>query len=120
MAILDLNELASAAFRRKIWQLLFELTLLAALPINATLASINWNVTINDPGSTYQAYYGPIQSILAAALDEYSELLASPVQSTIQIEVSFSASVVRSTGYSDTSVFVANQAGVNVFEQGVA
>jgi hypothetical protein len=120
MATLDPNALVSAAFRRNNCQLLFGLTLLAALPTNVALASINWDVSVSAPGGAYQSYYAPIQSNLAAALEECSELLASPVQSTIQIEVSFSTAVMRSTGFSDTSVFVANQAGVNIFEQGVA
>ena len=83
-------------------------------------AAITWNVSVNDPGLTYQAYYAPIESNLSAALTEWSSCLASPHPSSIEIEISFSTGVTRSTGYSATSVFTNNLGGVNVYEQGVA
>jgi hypothetical protein len=82
--------------------------------------AIVWNVSVNDPGSTFQAYYEPIESNLSAALNEYSSLLVSNTPSSIQIEIGFSSSVTRSTGYSATSVFVGDFEGTNVFAQGVA
>ena len=85
-----------------------------------TPASINWNVSINDPGLAYQPYYAPIESNLSAALNEWSSHLVSNTPSSIEIEIGFSSSVNRSTGYSATSVYTNTLNGVNIYEQGVA
>jgi hypothetical protein len=77
-------------------------------------------MSFNDPGASFQPYYDLIETNLSAAIGNYSRLLVSPIASSIQIEISFSDSVTRATGFSDTSAFVRNQAGVNIFEQGVA
>jgi hypothetical protein len=103
--------------------LLFSITgLMGQLLLSAATSkgAIAWDVSVNDPGSTYSAYYAPIETNLAAALNEYSRFLVSNTPSSIQIEISFSPSVTRSTGYSATSVFVGNVGGVNVYTQSVA
>ena len=79
----------------------------------------SWDLSINDPGAAYQAYYASIESCLLAAAEEWSTHLVSTVPSSIQIEVDITASVSRAGGIA-TSVFVSNRDGVNIFEQGVA
>jgi hypothetical protein len=96
------------------------IVVLSSLVAAGSKGAITWDVSVNDPGSTFQGYYAPIESNLSAALSEYSSLLISNTPSSIQIEISFSPSVTRSTGYSATSAFVDNIGGVNVYEQGVA
>ncbi len=105
---------------RNLHTLMAVLALLLWLLTTTSRGAITWNVSINDPGSTYQAYYAPIESNLSAALTEWSNCLASLHPSSIEIEISFSTSVTRSTGYSATSVFTNTVGGVNVYEQGVA
>jgi hypothetical protein len=93
---------------------------LSLLTAASSIGAIVWDVSMNDPGSTYSAYYEAIDSNLSAALDEYSHRLVSTMPRSIQIEISFSSSVTRSTGYSATSVFVSNVDGINVSTQSVA
>ncbi|HTM52557.1 MAG TPA: hypothetical protein VL175_00930 [Pirellulales bacterium] len=84
-------------------------------------AAINWNLTINDPGSSFKAYYAPIQSNLSAALGDWSSHLFSGGSRNIEVEIDFTdVGITRSTGYSATSVFTKNVGGINVFEQAVA
>jgi len=99
----------------------FAFTLLSILLVSAgAQAAITWDVSINDPGSMYQAYYAGIQSNLSAALSDWSTHLVSSTTSSIQIEIDFSTSVTRSTAFSAASAFVDTVNGVNVYEQGVA
>jgi hypothetical protein len=82
--------------------------------------AITWDISFNDPGASFQPYYDLIETNQSAAIGNYSRLLVSPTASSIEIEISFSDGVTRSTGFSDTSAFIRNEAGVNIFEQGVA
>jgi hypothetical protein len=118
--VIHLADQGSTMRPRKLHCWFTAVVLLSSLVPASTWGAITWDVSFNDPGSTFQPYYEPIESNLSAALNEYSSLLVSNTPSSIQIEIGFSPSVTRSTGYSATSAFVDNIAGVNVYEQGVA
>lgn len=83
-----------------------------------TEAAVTFNVTFDDPNSTYASFYAPIQSNLIAAGQDWSQYLEG--QATLDIIVRFDPNTTRAGGRSATTVYVGTDATRNVFEQGMA
>jgi len=92
-------------------------TTILALSINPALATVMYTVTIDDPGNTFAAFHGPIESNVLAAGAQWSQFLVG--DATIDLLIGFSQ-IPTTSGNSVTSAFVRNNGTFNVFEQGAA
>ncbi|HEV8292195.1 MAG TPA: hypothetical protein VGP94_09735 [Tepidisphaeraceae bacterium] len=79
-------------------------------------AQVIWNVSFDDPGGAWSAYYNDITRNLQAAAREWGRLFDS--NASIEIQVKFDPNVTRAGGGSATTVFLRNTNGLNIFEQG--
>ena len=76
------------------------------------------NVNIDDPGGTYSAFHAQITNHTIAAGEMWGRHFAGTT--TIDVDIFFDGSIATANGRSDTSSFVANRGGFNIFEQSVA
>lgn len=79
--------------------------------------AVNFQVTFNDPGGTWSAYYAPIQSNLEAAGKWWARRLNG--NANLEIVISF-ADIPTGNGGSMTSVFIGTSGPYDIFEQGAA
>ena len=81
-------------------------------------AQVTWNISFDDPGGTWSAYYNDITRNLQAAAREWGRLFDS--SASIEIQVKFDPNATRAGGGSATTVKVRTENGINVWEQGAA
>lgn len=102
------------------------LTILTASVVLATIglvaparAAITFNVSFNDPGNAFAAYYADITSHALAAGNDWGSRLVSNTPSSLEIIVNF-PNIPRASGRSMVSSFFGTVNGTNIFEQGAA
>lgn len=93
---------------------------LGIIPCRSADAQISFNISFNDPGAAYAAYYDPITSNLLAAGNDWSRYLVSNTPSSLEIEIAFPTNIPRATGRSFTGSFVGTFNGIDTFEQAAA
>lgn len=95
------------------------LILLIPLASGTASAAIFFDVSFDDPGNSYAAYYGGIEAAVVAAGSEWARHLVSVQNVTIETVVGFSG-IATASGSSLTSHFRENDGTYNVYDQGVA
>lgn len=83
-----------------------------------TLPAITFTVSFDDPSASQAAYYSGLEQNLLAAGAQWSQHLAGTA--TIDVVIRFSNVVPRATGGSETVVFVREEDGINVYQEGAA
>jgi hypothetical protein len=81
-------------------------------------ASVTFQLTFEDPGGAYSAYYAGINSNFLAAGNMWSEHFTS--NASLQVVVRFTDSVVRASCPSITTALVSQSGGMRTYEQGAA
>jgi hypothetical protein len=78
-----------------------------------------WNISFNDPGGTWSAYYANITKVIKAAGQEWGQLFNSTA--SIEITVGFDNTLATAYGRSLTTSYLYHSAdGLDIYEQGVA
>jgi hypothetical protein len=85
----------------------------------AAQAAITFQVTFDDPGGTYAAYYDRIRSNLVAAGNEWASYYGNGHSASLQVQLSFSDVATVSTA-SVANWFVRQSNGYSIYEQGAA
>jgi hypothetical protein len=82
-------------------------------------ARVTWNVSWNDPGGAWDAYYADIERVVRAAGEEWGRLFDS--SASMEVQVSFSQELATSSGHSLATAFVDhNPDGFDIYEMGAA
>jgi PEP-CTERM motif len=95
---------------------------MGALALGVTLsvaarAEVAYQVSFNDPGAMYSAYYDEIRSNVLSAGSEWATYLATPFSVSLQVQVNF-ADIDEASGASVTNAYVGMRNGIATFEQG--
>lgn len=90
----------------------------ATHPLRAE-AAITFQVSFNDPGSTYASFYDGIRSNVVSAGAEWANLLGSNYSASLQVQLSF-ADIATASGASVTNSYVGLRGGLSTYEQGAA
>jgi hypothetical protein len=91
---------------------------LALQPLPAD-AAITFQVSFNDPGSLYTAYYDRIRSNVISAGNEWASHFGSGSSASVQVQLSF-ADIATASGASLTNAYVGVSGGIATYEQGAA
>jgi len=82
-------------------------------------AAITFQVSFNDPGSLYSAYYDRIRSNVISAGNEWAGFFGSNYNASLQVQLSF-ADIATASGASLTNSYVGVSSGIATYEQGAA
>jgi len=82
-------------------------------------AAITFQVSFNDPGSLYAAYYDRIRSNVISAGNEWAGYFGSNYNASLQVQLSFADIATASTA-SLTNSYVGVSGGIATYEQGAA
>ena len=96
------------------------LALRSVLGHRACGGSIVFDVSFDDPGSTYSAYYSELQNTAQAAVDDWAQYFATPGTVTVDLTIDLTNSVPRSAGSSNSSTYLQTVNGIDIYEQSVA
>ena len=110
----------SALFRRGWLIFCLACTSVTAVFTPRVDAGLTLDVSFDDPGDTYAAFYAQLHDVAEAAAADWGQYFTTPGTVTLGLEIQITASIPRATGRSDSSTYVTTIGGVNVFEQSAA
>ncbi len=90
--------------------------LMSALSAQAT---VNFNVTFDDPGSAHGLFYADITRNVQAAGADWVSRFELNVNTTLDVTIGFGA-IGTATGASVAASFLGSSGGLNIYEQGAA
>lgn len=94
---------------------LIVILLLVPLPVHAT---IMYDISFNDPGGAFSAFYDPIRSTTLVAGADWARSFSG--DAGLEVQVQFSDTILRSTGHSVTNFPVGTDNGRTVVQEGAA
>jgi hypothetical protein len=91
----------------------------AVLAPFAAGAAVTFQVSFDDPGAQFSAYYDRIRSNVVSAGNEWASYFGASYTASLQVQLSF-ADIATSSGASVTNAYVGTYNGVATYEQGAA